>query len=126
MLLDVDQFAQRQRLGVSLDVRQRRPQLVRRRADKLRPHFLGQLLLRHIADRPDMAAAGVAVHAAERVAGDPHDKRGAVLIAVDLGHDRAGLEIRVYQWMIAQCLVLQTQEGLPLSCPGEAGHWSSD
>ena len=55
LLLDVDHVGQRQRFGVGLDIRQRRPQLVRRRVDELVAHFLGQLLLRDVANGPDVA-----------------------------------------------------------------------
>ena len=89
LLLDVDHVGQRQRFGIGLDVRQRRAQLVRGRVDKLIAHLLGQLLLRHVAHRPHVRFLFRAADNADRMAGHAHDSPLAVLLARQLGHDRA-------------------------------------
>ena len=54
--LDVDVVARGQRLGVGLDVGQRRAELVRGRVDEPVARLLGKLLLRDVAQRPHVTA----------------------------------------------------------------------
>ena len=61
---------------------------MRGRVYELVTHFLGQLLLRHIANGPDVCLM-LAVSAANRMPGHSRDAALAVLLAGEFRYDRA-------------------------------------